>query len=187
VLILPRTVHIPVPEHWQSIWRDPGLHRGFSSGIGTLRTGRSGSPRFTWRFLLLPSGNTCRPFIGVRACRTLGGRFTPVRSGVRFSSHRVILKRRAIRKGPTGFSPMPLHRGCRSGRSSSQARTRVRDGPERAGFFRGTDGERGSSFIGPAGHINSASRLSRWPGWFCTAPGAIAVGRTKPSRPGNGA
>jgi hypothetical protein len=184
VLILPG-LYNSGPEHWQSIWEkeNPGFTR-------VLQRDWDSPDRAEWVSALhmeISSSPLPATLVAHSSACALVAHWASVHSGPVRSALLVAPsdpEAESYPKGPTGFSPMPLTR--LPFRTIVVASTN--DGyvtPERAGFFAERWGAR-IEFIGPAGHINSASRLSRWPAGFALLQELLQSG-DETIAPGNGA
>jgi uncharacterized protein len=173
VLILPG-LYNSGPEHWQSIWEKENpefkrvLQRDWDSPdraewVATLHQEISSS---SVPATLVAHSSACALVAHWASVHT-----GPVRSALLVAASDV--EAASYPHGPTGFSPMPLirlpFRTIVVGSTNDEYVT-----PERSSFFAERWGAR-IEFVGPAGHINSASRLGRWPAGFALLQDLLRV------------
>jgi uncharacterized protein len=153
------------PEHWQSIWENenPDFKR-------VLQREWKSPDRLEWVAALhreISSSPVPATLVAHSSACALVAHWASVHSGPVRGALLVAPsdpEAESYPKGPTGFSPMPLQplpfRTIVVASMNDEYVT-----PERARFFAERWGAR-IEFTGPAGHINSASRLGRWPAGF---------------------
>jgi predicted alpha/beta hydrolase family esterase len=164
VLILPG-LYNSGPEHWQSIWEknNPDFKRvlqrdwdspDLAEWVTALHREISSSP--------LPATLVAHSSACALVAHWASDHSGPVQGALLVAPSDT--EAESYPKGTTGFSPMPLPRlPFRTIVVASANDEYVT--PERAKFFAERWGAR-MEFIGPAGHINSASRLGPWRAGF---------------------
>jgi predicted alpha/beta hydrolase family esterase len=164
VLILPG-LYNSGPGHWQSLWEkeNPDFKR-------VLQREWESPDRAEWVAALhqeISSSPLPATLVAHSSACALVAHWSSVHSGPVRGALLVAPsdpEAESYPKGPTGFSPMPLTRlPFRTIVVTSTNDEFVT--PERGRYFAERWGAR-IEFIGPAGHINSASGLGRWPAGF---------------------